>query len=155
MRFTFLIVSLTAISFEPVFAASEHFVAGRLECELSRSAGAVLGSKQDVDCLFLPSEQGASVHYTGLIDNFGLDIGEVGKAKMVWAVTAVSRQQSFDLEGTYRGVEAAAAVGVGGGAAILTGGTHGTFSLQPIAVNGREGLDLSVGITQLHLKPAI
>ncbi|MEV4610742.1 DUF992 domain-containing protein [Neorhizobium sp. LMR1-1-1.1] len=155
MRFTFLIVSLTATSLQPAFAASEHFVAGRLECELSRSEGAVLGSKQNAACVFLPSEQGASVRYTGLIDNFGLDIGEVDKVKMVWAVTAVSRQQTFNLEGTYRGVEAAAAVGVGGGATILTGGTHGTFSLQPVAVNGREGLDVSVGITQLHLKPAI
>lgn len=155
MRFSFLIASLAAVSIQPAFAASEHFVAGRLECDLSRSEGAILGSKQDVDCVFLPSEQGDPVRYTGLIDNFGIDIGEVEKARMVWAVTAVSKQQGFDLAGTYRGVEAAAAVGIGGGATVLTGGTHGTFSLQPVAVNGREGLDVSVGITQLHLKPAI
>jgi hypothetical protein len=155
MHFPFLVASLTALSLQSAFAASGHFVAGRLECDLSRSEGALLGSKQDVDCVFLPSGQGDPVRYTGLIDNFGLDIGELERARMVWAVTAVSKQQSFDLEGTYRGVEAAAAVGVGGGAAILTGGTHATFSLQPLAVNGREGLDVSFGITQLHLKPAI
>lgn len=155
MRFALLFVSLTATSIQPAFAASEHFVVGRLECAVSPSEGAVLGSKQDAACVFFPSEQRASVRYTGLIDNFGLDIGEVNKAKIVWAVTAVSTQQTFNLEGTYRGVEAAAAVGVGGGAAILTGSTHGTFSLQPLAVRGREGLDVSVGITELHLRPAI
>lgn len=95
MRLTFLVVSLTATSIQPAFAASEHFVAGRLECELSRSEGAVLGSKQDVDCLFLPSEQGAPVRYTGLIDNFGLDVGEVEKAKMVWAVTRGQQAADF------------------------------------------------------------
>ncbi|WP_313555942.1 DUF992 domain-containing protein [Agrobacterium cavarae] len=152
MRLTSIIVSLSVISTQPALAASEHFVAGRLECDLSRSEGAILGSKQDVACVFQPSQASAPVRYTGSIDNFGVDIGEVEKAKLIWEVDAVSRQASYDLEGTYRGIEAAAALGVGGGAVILTGGTHGTFSLQPVAFDGQEGLDISVGVTQLRLK---
>jgi hypothetical protein len=152
MRLITIFASLSVISAQPALAASEHFVAGRLECDLSRSRGAVLGSKQDVDCVFHPSQAAAPVRYTGSIDNFGVDIGEVEKAKLIWAVDAVSRQASYDLEGTYRGVEAAAALGVGGGAVILTGGTHGAFSLQPVAVDGQVGLNISVGVTQLRLK---
>ncbi|MBB3979526.1 hypothetical protein GGQ64_004770 [Rhizobium azooxidifex] len=155
MRLTALVVSISAISIQPSLAASEHFVAGRLECDLSRSEGEIIGFKQDVDCVFHPSEPGTPVRYTGSIDNFGFDIGEIEKANLIWAVDAVSRQPSYDLEGIYRGVEASAAVGVGGGAVILTGGTHGTFSLQPVAVGGQEGLDISVGITQLRLKAAL
>lgn len=152
MRLITIAVSLSAIVIQPVLAASEHFVAGRLECDLSRSEGAILGSKQDVDCVFHPSQSAPPVRYSGSIDNFGVDIGEVEKATLIWAVDAVSRQASYDLEGTYRGVEAAAAVGVGGGAVILTGGTHGTFSLQPLAVSGKQGLEISLGVTQLRLK---
>ncbi|MBW9118185.1 DUF992 domain-containing protein [Rhizobium cauense] len=155
MRLIALMVPLSVLPLQPAFAASEHFVAGRLECNLSRSEGAVLGSKQNLDCLFLPSEQGAPVRYAGVIDNFGIDVGEVKNAKMVWAVDAISKQHAYDLEGTYRGLEAAAAVGIGVGAKVLTGGTRGTFSLQPVAISGEEGLNISVGVTQLHLKAAM
>ncbi len=155
MRFATIIVSLSTLLVQPAYSASEHFVAGRLECDVSRSEGAILGSKQNVDCIFLPSNQGTPVRYLGSIDNFGLDVGEVEKAKLIWAVDAVSRLPSYDLEGTYRGIEAAAAVGVGGGAVVLTGGSNGTLSLQPVAVNGQEGLDISVAVTQLHLKAAM
>lgn len=153
MRLTTIILSLSVITaFQPALAASEHFVAGRLECDLSRSDGAILGAKQDVSCVFYPSQSAASVRYTGVIDNFGVDIGTIKEAKLIWAVDAVSRHASYDLEGTYRGIEAAAALGVGGGAVILTGGTDGTLTLQPLAVDGQEGLDISVGVTQLLLK---
>lgn len=102
--------------------------------------------------MFHPSQSAPPVRYSGSIDNFGVDIGEVEKATLIWAVDAVSRQASYDLEGTYRRVEAVAAVGVGGGAVILTGGTRGTFSLQPLAVSGKQGLEISLGVTQLRLK---
>jgi hypothetical protein len=152
MRLTTIIVSLSVIAAQPALAASEHFVAGRLECDLSRSEGALLGFRQDLDCVFNPSEAAAPVRYTGSIDDLGVNIGEVEKAKLIWAVDAVSEQAPQDLEETYRDIEAAAVLGVGGGAVILTGGIHGTFSLQPVAVDGQEGLDISVGVTQLRLK---
>lgn len=143
---------LTAI--EPA-AAAEHFEAGKLECDLSGDFGAILGAKQEATCTFTPSAPGAAVRYTGKISEFGLDIGEIKKAKLVWLVDAVSKQPAYDLEGTYRGVEADAALGLGAGAVVLTGGTHGTLSLQPVAVEGDEGLNVAIGVTQLNLKPAI
>ncbi|MGF9565050.1 DUF992 domain-containing protein [Neorhizobium sp. BT27B] len=152
MRLFTIALSLSAIVIQPALAASEHFVAGSLECDLSPSKGAILGSRQDVDCVFHPSQSAPPVGYSGSIDNFGVDIGEVEKATLIWEVDAVSRQASYDLEGTYRGLEAAAAVGIGGGAVLLTGGTHGTLSLQPVAVIGKQGLEISLGVTRLSLK---
>ncbi|KQQ34850.1 hypothetical protein ASG19_13870 [Rhizobium sp. Leaf306] len=134
------------------FAASEHLVEGRLECDLSRSEGTLFGSQQDGDCFFcLPGVAFDTLR--GTYRQFRLEIGELEKARMVWAVTAVSKRQSFDLEGTYSGFGAAAAVGVG--VTILTGGptARSTFGRSPST--DAMGLDVSFGITQLHLKPAI
>jgi len=144
---------MTAI--QPASAASEHFEAGRLECDLSGDFGAILGARQDATCTFTPSAPGAVVRYTGTISEFGLDIGEIKKAKLVWLVDTLSKQPNYQLDGTYRGVEADAALGLGAGTVVLTGGTHGTLSLQPVAVEGEEGLNVAVGVTQLNLKPAI
>ena len=155
MRLSIILAATATLSITPAFAASSHFEAGVLTCDLSGDVGAILGSKQDVTCTFKPSAPGAVVKYTGSIDQFGIDLGEITKAKLVWAVDAVTRQTAYDLEGIYRGVEANAAVGVGVGTTILTGGSHGTLSLQPIAVDGEEGLNIAVGVAQLELKPAI
>jgi hypothetical protein len=72
---------------------------------------------------------------------------------MVWAVTAVSKRQSFDLEGTYSGFGAAAAVGVG--VNILTGGPTARSTCGRSPSTDAMGLDVSFGITQLHRKPAV
>lgn len=155
MRLPTIIAAIATISVTPALAAPAHFEAGILTCDLSGDVGDVLGSKQDMTCTFKPSAPGAEVRYTGSIDQFGIDLGEITKARLVWAVDAVSKQSAYDLQGVYRGVEANAAVGIGVGATILTGGSHGTLSLQPIGVDGEEGLNVAVGVEQLELKPAI
>lgn len=155
MRLSMILAAITSLSVTPAFAAPAHFNAGILTCDLSGDVAAVLGSKQDMTCTFKPSAPGAEVKYTGSIGQFGLDLGEITKARLVWAVDAVSSQSTYDLAGVYRGVEANAAMGVGLGATILTGGSHGPLSLQPISIEGEEGLNVAVGIAQLELKPVI
>lgn len=153
MRTPLLILAALTIA-QPAFAASEHFQAGKLTCDLSGDVGAILGARQDATCIFQPSGPGAAIAYKGTISEFGLDIGTIDKGKLVWAVDAVSRQPAYDLAGTYRGIEADAALGLGAGAVVLTGGTHGTLSLQPVALEGEKGLNLAAGVVQLDLKPA-
>jgi len=137
----------------PAFAAPKHLEVGKLECNLSGNFGAILASKETTSCVFTPSAPGETVKYTGTITEFGLDIGQIKAAKLVWLVDAVSEQPSYDLAGTYMGVEADASFGLGAGAYILTG-SQNALSLQPVAIDGEEGLNAAVGVVKFDLKPA-
>jgi hypothetical protein len=52
------------------------------------------------------------------------------------------------------GVGANASVGPGAGANILVGGTGRAFSLQPVSVQGQEGINFAGGVTTVTLNPA-
>ena len=56
------------------------------------------------------------------------------------------------LAGNYGGVSAEATVGLGVGANALVGGSNNTVALQPVSVQGQQGLNLAVGISQLQLR---
>jgi uncharacterized protein DUF992 len=56
------------------------------------------------------------------------------------------------LVGTYRGVSAGAALGVGVGANGLVGGSN-SFALQPVSVEGQSGFNLVATASQLELHP--
>jgi hypothetical protein len=135
-------------------AKTEHAAVGTLDCDISAGIGAIVGSKQDVSCIFRPSGGGTSVHYVGNITEFGLDIGEVAKAKMTWLVFDATDKGKDGLSGVYRGATADASAGIGGGIKILVGGGDGSLSLQPLSVEGEEGLNLAVGVTALTLRQA-
>lgn len=134
--------------------AAEHVEVGKLDCDVSAGIGAIVGSKQDVKCVFNPSATGAAVNYVGHITEIGIDVGEIAKAKMTWLVYAPSSRDKDALAGTYTGVVADAAFGLGAGAKVLVGGEHGTVSLQPIAVQGEEGVNVAAGIAALTLRAA-
>lgn len=127
---------------------------GRLDCDVSASVGVIVGGQQEASCVFIPADGAARVDYKGKITEFGLDIGEISKAKMTWAVFAPSFRDQSSLNGTYTGVSADAALGLGAGAKVLVGGVDGTISLQPISVEVDEGVNLAVGISSLTLRLA-
>lgn len=137
----------------PAFAATKHLEVGRLECNLSGNFGSILGAKETTSCVFTPSAPGVPVKYTGTITELGLDIGQINAAKLVWLVDAVSEQPNYDLAGTYVGVEADASFGLGAGAYVLTG-SQNALTLQPVAVDGEEGVNAAVGVVRFELKPA-
>lgn len=135
-------------------AAAEHNQVGKLDCDVSAGLGVIVGSQQEVSCTFDPSGGGTKEEYKGKITEFGLDIGEISKAKMTWLVFAPSERSKDALAGTYTGVSADAAVGLGLGAKVLVGGDHGTVSLQPISIEGEEGFNIAAGISALTLRAA-
>ncbi|KQV70478.1 hypothetical protein ASC90_08790 [Rhizobium sp. Root1220] len=135
-------------------AAAQHVEAGKLDCDVSAGIGVIIGSQQDMNCVFTPSAPGPTETYVGKITEFGIDIGETSKAKMAWLVYAPVNRDKDALAGTYRGVSADAAVGVGLGANVLAGGDHGTISLQPVSVQAEEGLNVAVGVSALRLHAA-
>ncbi len=71
---------------------------------------------------------------------------------MAWAVLApVAGPIRGGLRGTYVGVSADAAVGVGLGANALVGGSGRSFALQPLSVDANTGLDITAGVSKLRL----
>jgi hypothetical protein len=93
--------------------------------------------------------------YSGSISKFGLDIGATGGGVMVWAVFTDSIAPSGPgiLAGDYFGATGQVTVAAGLGANVLIGGSSRTVALQPVSVDSSVGLNLAVGVAELHLRP--
>lgn len=128
--------------------------AGMLRCDMVSRNGFLLGSDHSLACTYTPASKSAPEEkYRGVISDFGIDLGEVNRSKMAWAVFAPAAPVEHDaLSGNYFGGTANITLGVGGGVDVLVGGLRHSFALQPIAVQGSTGADISAGIRKLHLE---
>jgi Protein of unknown function (DUF992) len=91
-------------------------------------------------------------YYTGSISKFGADIGYLQSAVILWAVAAPTKDlDPGALAGDYAGAQASIALGVGAGANVLIGGFNKSIALQPVSVEGQNGLNVAAGIAELHL----
>jgi hypothetical protein len=147
------IVALCAASlFSPTSARAEIGVtAGWLNCNVSSGWGLILGSSRDLSCVYSPA-QGAPERYLGRINKFGVDIGYLSGAVMEWAVVAPAADLSPGaLAGDYLGATGSASVGFGVGANVLFGGFNRSVTLQPVSVEGNQGLDVAGGIGAVSL----
>ncbi|PWL18162.1 DUF992 domain-containing protein [Falsochrobactrum shanghaiense] len=125
---------------------------GTLTCDISPAIGVIIGSQQDVDCVFKPIRgHGPVEYYTGNITKLGVDVGFINGGTVAWAVWAPTVRPQGALKGRYVGASANAAIGIGAGTNILTGGSWKTISLQPISVQGQKGLNAAVGLSKLKL----
>lgn len=89
-------------------------------------------------------------HYTGIVRQFGLDLGTIKPTTMTWHVYGpYARAPLGALNGNYV-VQAPAATG-GAGGSPLVGGEDGKVTLQPRAVPTTRGFNVAVGVTQLEL----
>ncbi|KAB2698065.1 DUF992 domain-containing protein [Brucella haematophila] len=128
---------------------------GTLTCDISPAIGVIIGSQQDVDCVFRPVRgRGPLERYTGTITKLGVDVGFINGGTVAWAVWAPTVRPEGALKGRYVGASANAAIGIGFGTNILTGGSWKTISLQPISVQGQRGLNAAVGVSRLRLNYA-
>jgi hypothetical protein len=93
--------------------------------------------------------------YKGKISKFGVDIGYLNSAVLVWAVLAPTADAITPaaLRGDYIGATGSATVGVGAGANVLVGGMHNSFTLQPVSIEGNTGLNVAAGVAALKLEP--
>jgi hypothetical protein len=140
------------------FAAAQDKGAtvGMLRCNEASGWGLVFGSTKDLKCVFTGSEKGAKpVHFTGTIKKYGVDIGFTENAVILWAVVSTSNKFTpGDIAGSYGGVTAEAAWAAGLGANVLLGGSKKGFALQPLSVQGYNGINVAGGITEVELKAA-
>ncbi|HTO82760.1 MAG TPA: DUF992 domain-containing protein [Methylomirabilota bacterium] len=127
--------------------------AGYLNCQVAGSVSFIFGSSRNVSCLYRPSGVQRIDRYRGEIKKFGVDIGFYGNGVMVWAVIApTSDVGPGALSGDYGGVSADAAAGYGVGANALVGGGHKSIALQPVSVEGVQGLNIAAGVGVLNLR---
>jgi hypothetical protein len=149
-----LILSIVAsawLMLVPPAGADEGIKAGFLTCNVDSGFGFVIGSSRDVNCTYSPLA-GRAENYTGTISKFGMDIGYLNSAVMMWAVFAPAADvEPGALAGHYAGATASATVGMGAGANVLVGGSNRSFTLQPVSIEGSTGLNVAGGIATLTL----
>lgn len=138
----------------PASAAEGGVKAGFLRCDVAGGMSFIFGSSRDIACTYSPDGKRID-RYVGEIKKYGVDIGYQENSVMLWGVIApTSDVGPGALAGDYAGGSAAAALGVGVGANALIGGSSDTIVLQPLSVEGIEGINVAAGIGILSLRAA-
>ena len=123
---------------------------GTLTCNVAGGWGFIFGSSRDLACTFAGPRR--VEYYRGTISKFGVDIGFTRGGVLIWAVFAPTVvMHRGDLAGTYAGATASATIGVGIGANALIGGNANHIALQPLSIEGNQGLNVAAGIAGLTL----
>lgn len=134
-------------------AAEGGVKAGYLKCDVEGNVSFIFGSSRDIHCTYTPDAKGRVDRYNGTIDKYGVDIGYRENGVMLWAVIApTSDVGPGALAGNYGGVTGSVAAVYGVGANALIGGSKDSIVLQPVSVEGIEGLNIAAGIGVLKLK---
>jgi hypothetical protein len=133
-------------------AAQPRVQAGMLECRGLGATGFIVGSVHELECIFR-SDYGPPIRYHGIVRKIGVDLGFTEQSSLAWGVFApTNRIGPGDLAGTYAGVTAGAAVGIGANANALVGGSNNSFALQPVSVEGQTGVNIAIGVADLELR---
>jgi len=155
-RIAAIAVGTLAMASAPLSATAEpaKVVAGTLTCKGAGTVGLIVGSKEQLSCTFKPAGKVAVRRFSGSTTRVGLDVGVRGKSTMIWTVLGSTTQlPSEHLGGSFGGVSADVAAGLGVGANVLVGGNKKSVVLQPLSVKGQTGLNVAVGVSSLTLKP--
>jgi hypothetical protein len=152
-----MIVAMEAILLSTLVAIPAHAAdnvsvkTGYLTCHEAGGWGFIIGSSHEIHCMFT-SNNHRTEYYTGSISKFGADIGYLQSAVILWAVAAPTTDLNPGaLAGDYGGAQASLALGVGAGANVLLGGFHKSIALQPVSVEGQNGLNVAAGIEGMSL----
>ena len=113
----------------------------------------LIHSTADIECEFKESD-GTIEAYKGETGiGFGIDLHLAHDETIVFTVMANHFQpDTHQLAGRYAGAKAGVTVGVGGGAAVLVGGSHDSIGLKP-AISKGEGVGVAAGLGYLYLEP--
>jgi hypothetical protein len=154
-RVALIAVAATAAIISPTFAQVPTATkVGTLNCLLAPSIGFIVGSHQPMRCRYTPNGPFPPEFYEGVINTVGFDIGFTAGGEMAWAVIAPTiGPPRGALAGAYVGASGSVTAGVGLGANVLFGGSGRSFALQPVSVQGQAGLDLTLGVSALELRP--
>ena len=133
--------------------AQQGVKAGFLRCDVGGSVSFIFGSSRNLNCVFETSNTHRIDNYTGTIRRFGIDIGYQRRGVIVWGVVAPTNDVGPGaLAGSYGGITAAVAAGFGVGANALIGGLRDSIALQPLSVEGIQGINIAAGIASITLQ---
>jgi len=125
--------------------------AGYLTCHVEAGWGFIFGSSRKLKCAYA-LQPGYTEYYTGSVTKFGADIGYLQSGVILWAVLAPTTNLGQGaLAGHYGGATASAAIGVGAGANVLVGGFNSSIALQPVSIEGQNGLNVAAGVVGMTL----
>ncbi len=127
---------------------------GLLKCRFDGLDAAIhFGAKRELHCRFHQDGSRRSDQYVGRLELYGLEVGIIGKRRLVWRVTSKykKRVRRGALAGRYKGVIAEASVGAGVAASILTGGPSTAYRFHPLAFQKIGGLNVAAGVLILTL----
>jgi hypothetical protein len=125
---------------------------GHLSCHVASGWGFIFGSSRELRCAYARNPN-YTEYYDGSITDFGADIGYLQSGVILWAIAAPTDDLGPGaLAGHYGGATASAAIGVGAGANVLFGGFKNSIALQPVSIEGENGLNVAAGIAELSLK---
>ena len=153
-----LLVALgLAALFAPAAALAQSWTQiGTLSCRVDPNIGFIIVGHQPMQCIYesAPSAPaGPPQSYDGALNTVGLSIGFSAGSVIGWAVFApTTGVPAGALAGEYVGVTGTAAVGVGGGANVLLGGSNRTIALQPLSLQGSVALNVVAGVSSLKLR---
>src|SRR6202521_5466444 len=145
---------ITAITSQAAGQAPSGTKVGTLNCQLAPSIGFIIGSHQPMRCRYTPDGPFPPEFYEGVINTIGFDVGFTAGGVMAWAVIAPTvGPPRGGLAGAYVGASGSITAGIGVGANVLFGGSGRSFALQPVSFQGQTGLDLTLGVSALELRP--
>jgi uncharacterized protein DUF992 len=149
-----LALLLTVGAYAAPVRAEEHNITvktGYLTCHEAAGWGFIIGSSRKIRCTY-SSNGGRTEYYTGSISKFGADIGYLSSAVILWAVAAPTKDiKAGALDGNYGGASASLTLGAGAGANVLLGGFHNSIALQPVSIEGQNGINVAAGIGAMSL----
>lgn len=124
---------------------------GRLSCNVGAGIGRVVTSQRPMECRFTP-RRGPVQRYTGIVRNFGIDLGTIRSTTMSWRVYGpYARAPLGALSGRYVGATAGVSAGVGASGNLLVGGEGNEVTLQPLSLQGSRGVNVALGVTGFEL----
>lgn len=145
------VLVLVGLSAVPSRAENVKVKTGYLTCHVASGWGFIIGSSRKLRCTYTTTGHRVE-HYSGTINKFGADIGYLQSAVILWTVLAPTTSLAPGaLAGHYAGATASVALGVGAGANVLVGGFKNSIALQPISIEGQNGLNVAAGIGEISL----
>ena len=129
---------------------------GVLSCRIDPSIGLIVVQFQKINCRFTPDNSSVVELYAGTMANLGIDLGFTADGILTWGVYAPTKNLvPGSLAGSYGGASINAGVVLGVGANFLLGGSGNTVALQPWSVEGTVGINASLGLQNMELRPAM
>jgi hypothetical protein len=140
----------------PVIGGGPGTKVGVLNCRIAPHVGLIVVGFQTIDCRFTSEGSGPSENYSGRMTTVGMDLGFTGGGALTWGVYArTNNMVPGSLSGSYSGASGNVGVVVGAGANFLLGGSGNSVALQPWSVEGTTGVNASLGLSNMQLRPVL